>query len=673
MTTKHRKCGCDCNDQTRWVEDDGITQATFDCGCEDGAKPPCVYYANFECQVTFTGDRADVFPDRLRFRQYVRGVPAYLEQLRPICKWSPLGQYVSLRQVDPPTLFGSAINAIDNAVTNGSCTWDDILLLGDVPYRTQPSNWDSLAAETRWTLSIVNSPVTMVHYGGATYVQNTDEIWDCFGPNTLWLDKDPAEYGDYSTLPTFVCITPSVFAAKNEPASCDQCYSMTIPKILFYYGEILEQKVQFLRALIEDGSRTAGPIIDDATARLMQAPILLQRTLYGSAIVNDVENQFDGRRAFITMQFVDEIDDDSPSRVTITFPFNGNAGGGTYLIERFESPLTYSCNQFQCGQTNVFALDPFIGVGSSAGWPATLTLEPGDCTRSNQYQWGPCWNVVGSTSWEDGYPRGSTEESRRNCCDPWCSCAPGWLKVFNPIGANLTQSFGGITSTPANAFCEGGRYGLDSPNSVSREWCLPTVYAADGTAHEVCMVLYCGSLGGGVTWLIDWYCDGTFVATRNMNQVMNCCPNQMAQLGPAMPCLPGAVLCVGINVEPACEPPPPCCNLSDYGSTLTLSMYTTGCSGWPATISLTKSGSQFTGSFVVTGNTISVLFDAVNPVNGVDCGIKFTCSATGSNQTSTMTSASCSPPTLTGTVNLGLTFGCGCGVFATVLCILNSP
>jgi hypothetical protein len=76
---------------------------------------------------------------------------------------------------------------------------------------------------------------------------------------------------------------------------------------------------------------------------------------------------------------------------------------------------------------------------------------------------------------------------------------------------------------------------------------------------------------------------------------------------------------------------------------------------------------------VVSGNTISVLFDAVNPVNGFDCGIKFTCSATGANQTSTMTSVSCSPPTLTGTVNLGLTFGCGCGVFATVLCILNSP
>jgi hypothetical protein len=200
------------------------------------------------------------------------------------------------------------------------------------------------------------------------------------------------------------------------------------------------------------------------------------------------------------------------------------------------------------------------------------------------------------------------------------------------------------------------------------------VYAADGTAHEVCMVLYCGELGGGVTWLIDWYCDGTFVATQNMNQVLSCCPNQMSQLGPEMPCLPGAVLCVGINIEPACEPPPPpCCNLADYQSTLTLTMYTTTCSGWPATVSLTQAGSQFTGSFAVGVDTVSVFFDAVNPVSGYDCGIRFTCSQTGANQAATMTSVSCSPPTLTGTVNLGLAFFCGCGVLATVACVLSTP
>jgi hypothetical protein len=186
------------------------------------------------------------------------------------------------------------------------------------------------------------------------------------------------------------------------------------------------------------------------------------------------------------------------------------------------------------------------------------------------------------------------------------------------------------------------------------------------------MVLYCGSLGGGVTWLIDWYCDGTFDATRNMNQTLNCCPNQMAQTGPEMPCLPGAVLCVGINIEPVCEPIPPCCDLADYQSTMTLSMYLTGCAGWPATVTLTQAGSQFTGSFFVGVDTISVLFDAVNPVNGYDCGIRFTCSSTGGTATNTMTAVSCSPPTLTGTVTFGLLFYC-CPAFSSVLCVLNTP
>ena len=662
MTTRHRKCGCDCNDQTRWVEDDGITQATFDCGCEDGAKPPCVYWANFECPITYTGYPAEGFPGvRVNSggapvrRQYVRGVSSYTEQLRPTCKWGPEGRYVSLRSL-PESL----------AAENGSCTWDDVLQLGNARL---PAPWQDMEAAIRWTLSITESPVTLVHSGGATYSQKSEETWDCFGPNTLWLDKDPLGYPDYSTLPKFVCVTPDVYAAKNEPTSCNQCYGMTLPKIAFYYGEVPQQEIKFLRALIEERSEYVGafPVLPDSTAHLMQAPVLLQTT-FGPSTVNDVTGGFTGGRTFILMQFLDAITGADPVRATMTFPLNGLG-----QIDRV-FPVVYECDQFRCGESSTFSIVPFAGYTSTTtGWPPTLVLEPGDCARSDQYQWGPCWNSSGSTSWEDGYPQGQTEETRKNCCDPWCSCAPGWLKVFNPSGSYLSQTFGGLTTTPTT-FCAGGRYGQEDPSSVSREWCVENVRAADGTTHQVCMVLYCGSLGGGVTWLIDWYCDGTFVATRNMNQVLNCCPNQMAQLGPEMPCLPGAVLCVGINIEPACEPPPPpCCDLADYQSTLTLSMYTTGCSGWPATVTLTQSGSQFTGSFIVGGNTVSILFDAVNPVNGYDCGLRFACSATGANQTSSMTSTTCSPPTLTGTVNLGLTFGCNCGVFATVLCILNTP
>jgi len=273
MTKRHRKCGCDCNDQTRWVEDTNIFQATFDCGCADAKKPSCVYYANFECTVKYVGNTTDLFPGDSRYldsdfygslgsQTYVRGVPSYTEQLRPTCKWGPAGRYVSFRsyyqfkkiiEPDGSNWFTVTYGSAGYAVADGSCTWDDILSFGSAEQENDefqngasgrhPRNWRYMDREIRWTLQITDTPVTMKHYGGATYVQKIDETWDCFGPNTLWLDKDPLEYTDYTLLPTFVCITPSVYQVKNEPTSCDQCYGMTFPGASFYYGSIPTQKV----------------------------------------------------------------------------------------------------------------------------------------------------------------------------------------------------------------------------------------------------------------------------------------------------------------------------------------------------------------------------------------------------------------------------------------------
>ncbi len=584
MTTRHRKCGCDCNDQARWVEDDGITQATFDCGCADNAKPPCVYYANFECAITYNGD---IFPQvRAGVLPYARGTNYHAEQLRPTCKWGPAGRYVSFRGQNNTSFFANTKDSLYYAANHESCTWDDVLRLGYVhpggfitgsfDVGRFPDAWQAMEQDIRWSLSITESPVTLTHFGGAKYVQKTEETWDCFGPNTLWLDRDPAEYGDYSTLPTFVCVTPDVFAAKSEPTSCRQCYATTIPAISATGVSIPSQRLEFLRAGTEDegenffGFETRGNV---------NSPFLFK----GKTELDELEG-----REFCQLTFVDPIVSGQTSRARLQFPIDLDNYGSQYFGN-------YECDQFACGEENTFVLS-----SGSALWPATLTLTPGNCTRSDQHMWGPCWKSDGPLSWEDGYPRGSTEESRRNCCDPWCSCAPGWLKVFNPSGANLIQSFGGLI-TPVIAgqsFCEGGRYGLNSPNSVSREWCLPTVYAADGTAHEVCMVLYCGELGGGVTWLIDWYCDGTFVATRNMNQVLNCCPNQMSQLGPEMPCLPGAVLCVGINIEPVCEPL--CCDTQPNTLYIT---FTSSCPGLTGqTVALTRvSQNYWLNPFVFSG------------------------------------------------------------------------
>ena len=668
MTTRHRKCGCDCNDQTRWVEDTGILQATFDCGCADSKKPPCVYWANFECAVNYRGD---VFPppeDQVYQYglPYSRGANYRAEQLRPTCKWGPEGRYVSLRDGVPATT-----QVLRHAIVDGSCTWDDLLGFGTEVFgagwnnRSSQSQWQALELRIRWTLQISETSMTLSHYGGAQYALPAGATIDCFGANTLILDMDPKHYPDYSTLPRSVCVTPDVYAVKNPPEFCNQCYAVTIPQISSTNVTIPSQKIRFLRAGIE-------PIVASQYVGVMQQGSVNSPFVFRATVGNPLAGgrQFAGGREFWELTFLDPVKPGESSRSTMQIPIDLQNFGGQNYGE-------YYCDQFRCGLENTFTL-----ATASADWPSTLTLAPDDCTRSDQYQWGPCWKSDGPVSWEAGYPSGETEESRKNCCDPWCSCAPGWLKVFNPTGSHLYQSFGGITTNPttSTAFCAGGRYGMNSPSNISREWCLPTVYAADGTAHEVCMVLYCGSggggieRGGGVTWLIDWYCDGTFVATRNMNQVLTCCPNQMAQLGPEMPCLPGAVLCVGINIEPACEPPPPpCCNLSDYQSTLTLTMYTTGCSGWPATVTLTKSGSVFSGSFSVGSDAVLVTFDCVNPVNGVSCGIKFVCSSTGTNRVGQMESTTCSPPTLTGSVGLGLTFFCGCGAISSVACVLNTP
>jgi hypothetical protein len=50
-----------------------------------------------------------------------------------------------------------------------------------------------------------------------------------------------------------------------------------------------------------------------------------------------------------------------------------------------------------------------------------------------------------------------------------------------------------------------------------------------------------------------------------------------------------------------------------------------------------------------------------------------TCSDTGSTRSVTMTSVSCDPPTLTGTVAFGILipFYCGCGFFDTVAMVLG--
>ena len=243
----------------------------------------------------------------------------------------------------------------------------------------------------------------------------------------------------------------------------------------------------------------------------------------------------------------------------------------------------------------------------------------------------------------------NNETNRCACCDNYCDCIPGTIRII----------CGSVAQDASVQYCIGGRTGVQDPVGPSREACT---YFNDtsGDPHLICVVIYC--VDGGI-WKADWYCDGTYDGTVTL--ASTCCPLTASGNGPTLSCM-DCTGCVGISVDPGCQPP--CCYLTSYPNTMTLTMYT-GCSGWPATVTLSKAGSTFSGSFLVgaTINTVSISFDATT------CLLILTCSETGSTRSVTMTSVSCDPPTLTGTVAFGifLPFYCGCGFFDSVAMVLG--
>ena len=247
----------------------------------------------------------------------------------------------------------------------------------------------------------------------------------------------------------------------------------------------------------------------------------------------------------------------------------------------------------------------------------------------------------------------NNEANRCACCDDLCGCVLGSIRII--CGSN-------VVTTSAN-YCIGGRTGVQSPVGPSREACL---YFTDthGVSHQICVVIYC--VDGGV-WKADWYCDGHYDGTVTLTST--CCPLTATGNGPPLSCM-DCTGCVGISVDPDCQPPPPpCCYLTSYPNTMTLTMYT-GCVGWPATVTLSKAGSTFSGSFQVgtTIDTVSILFDATT------CVLQLTCSSTGANSFVNMTAVSCVPsPSLTGTAAFSILnpFYCGCGFFDTVALVLG--
>jgi hypothetical protein len=242
----------------------------------------------------------------------------------------------------------------------------------------------------------------------------------------------------------------------------------------------------------------------------------------------------------------------------------------------------------------------------------------------------------------------NNEANRCDCCDNYCDCIPGTIRIL--CGSGVQNG--------SVQYCLGGRTGVQDPVGPSREACA---YFNDttGTPHLICVVIYCTE--GGV-WKADWYCDGTYDGTVTLSST--CCPLTASGNGPPLSCM-DCTGCVGISVDPGCQPPLTCCPLDSFPNTMTLTMYTT-CVGWPATVTLTKGGTTWTGTFFVGGDQIDVTFDPLNP----NCTIFMQCVG-HVGQTFVMTPATCNPPTLTGSNTAGIFFSCGCGAIATIALVLG--
>ena len=174
-----------------------------------------------------------------------------------------------------------------------------------------------------------------------------------------------------------------------------------------------------------------------------------------------------------------------------------------------------------------------------------------------------------------------TETHRCACCDDYCNCIAGTIRII----------CGSVAQDASVQYCIGGRTGVQDPVGPSREACT---YFNDssGDPHLICVVIYC--VDGGI-WKADWYCDGTYDGTVTL--ASTCCPLTASGNGPTLSCM-DCTGCVGINIEPACEPL--CCD--NQPNTLYIT-FTSTCPGLTGqTVALTKTSDNYwLNPFVFSG------------------------------------------------------------------------
>ena len=613
---RHRRCGCDCGDQNRWVKDPLIEPSTCYTGCKDGAKAPCKYIANFECNIpcldgtNLAARTVATVPSRAH--------PEAGVVLRPYCIWSDAGRYVSIYD---NTDFKYANGA------NDACDWATRLNSEGLGYQFLEDN-------VNWELRIDLTPVALTHRNGIRYTQPLGNTWDCFGPNTLILVDNPIVNQKCPSVPKYVCITPAVKAIPAPKGCCTNCFTFDLPDIYFVDGidnsKVVAQKVELLDYYYDGG--LAGQFLTRTVPCKYTAEYIVHENATGNS--NNNGGQARGKNPIILL--VDSpLDEVQTSSAEIIF---------RRITENGSTDIRYQCQYFSCNGGY------FQHVSGGAGeWPSSITVTGQPCIRSEQYDQGPTTECGARQHFYLGTTGYSDEQDRCGCCDPWGECMPGYLKVYCP-GNTTPQA---IQACPA--FCVGGRLGIADRSGPSREWCVTINNCDDNTPHTICMVAFCASPG---VWVVDWYCDGTYVSTTGFTGV-SCCPSRRWALMPTIACLGDATGCVGVNMEPPCDPPAePCCVDEGLPGTLNVTLTTT-CSGWGGSLACTMTGSYptWTGSCInAASDTINFSFDQSTCILAISCD-------DGGGVNVDMTAVDCTAGSvmMTGTSIGLLFFSCGCG------------
>jgi hypothetical protein len=591
----HRVCGsCDCRDQATFIPDPNLFNPLCCNACPEGQKPPCGYVIQFECPIQCPGSSEWI------------SSPGGPTVLRPLCHWTDACNFVSRRTTAITPWnggWGLTVSGAGGSPLSSSdgCSWiQQAGISGQTIF-----NYQSALTQIGWTLGLGPDRPLLKHALG--YKFQAVKTWNCYGPNTMQVPGLglllPGSVGNTPppcpAMPNTVCVTPIWQLYQTNPPQCPTCFKLTIPAANIPLpgnnGSVVipEQTV----VLLNNGGSLVGTQIQAAASYSNQ--IWCWSSLGGPGqvvlwIVNDIHTG-----------------GSSSAYLEIAGISSSQFGPGPYQVALLH------CSSFTCANGGTF-------TGTINSVSVSVAVTPSPCVNSINDEYGLCpiqcndRGVISNQQDQIGDPY------RCECVDDWCDSIPGGFRVFGSFGLS-TNCFGSYCQTGFqdvhgwNFGCWqlGGTAYSATPANQVRYQCLTLT-----NGHTICLNVYCAIGMGGAAWTCDITCDGTFVTSCGVD-IFAACPMQANGVIPAIPGCGVTGGCLGINVDPNCQPAA-CCNVTSFHMTFTSSctylngqtVFMSGAAGgpWSGTtasvggfsyiINVTCSGGVYTLSSVHTANCI---------------------------------------------------------------------